>query len=147
MTDATPYWKTREYKNEKQRAWRAANPERALAFTQRAYERRRSTPEGWLAGVLATAKRRAARKGRASDIQASEIAIPTHCPILGVELVYGSRLNDPWSASLDRIEPSKGYVRGNVRVISRWANLLRGNCTDPEIFEALARDARRLRGE
>jgi hypothetical protein len=51
---------------------------------------------------------------------------PTHCPVLSwIELHYpGHYRHDPAGASLDRIDREKGYVPGNVRVISLRANLL-----------------------
>ena len=64
---------------------------------------------------------------------------PTHCPVLPwIELHYPGRYrHDPAGASLDRIDREKGYVPGNVRVISLRANLLRKDTT-PEELRALA---------
>lgn len=144
--EAPPPWKSKGYKAQKSREWRAKNPDKSVRYVLAAYTKRRATPEGWAAQALSCAKRRANIKGLISDIGASEIELPSHCSILGLKLVYGSTHNDPCSASFDRIDPSKGYVSGNVRVISRRANMLRSDCTDPDIFLALAADAERLRG-
>ena len=38
----------------------------------------------------------------------------------------------PDSKSLDRIDPTKGYVPGNIRVISSRANILLNNMTAEE---------------
>lgn len=64
---------------------------------------------------------------------------PTHCPVLPwIELHYPGRYrNDPAGASLDRIDHQKGYLPGNVRVISLRANLLRKDIT-PDELRALA---------
>jgi hypothetical protein len=58
------------------------------------------------------------------------------CPILKVPLERRVGHNGPQrqSPSLDRIHPDKGYVPGNVAVISYKANLLKNNETDPEVF-------------
>jgi uncharacterized membrane protein len=40
------------------------------------------------------------------------------------------------SFSLDRVDNTKGYVKGNVKVISFWANQMKGNM-DVEQVEAL----------
>jgi len=144
MSDLTPVWKTREYKNSKQREWRERNPAKSVAYVMAAYAKRRSTPEGWLSYVLANAKRRAIRAGLVSDISAADIALPLTCCVLRTVLVYGAAKNDPASPSLDRINPALGYVSGNVRVISLLANLLKSNCTNPAVFLALAADAERL---
>jgi hypothetical protein len=60
---------------------------------------------------------------------------PTHCPVLPwIELHYpGHYRHDPAGASLDRIDREKGYVPGNVRVISLRANLLRKDITYEEL--------------
>jgi len=60
---------------------------------------------------------------------------PTHCPVLPwIELHYPGRYrHDPAGASLDRIDHEEGYVRGNVRVISLRANLLRKDSTYEEL--------------
>jgi hypothetical protein len=60
---------------------------------------------------------------------------PTHCPMLPwIKLHYPGRYrHDPAGASLDRIDRSKGYVLGNVRVISLRANLLRKDITYKEL--------------
>ena len=60
---------------------------------------------------------------------------PTHCPVLPwIELHYpGHYRHDPAGASLDRIDHEKGYVSGNVRVISLRANLLRKDITHEEL--------------
>ena len=60
---------------------------------------------------------------------------PTHCPVLRwIELHYpGDYRHDPAGASLDRIDHQKGYVPGNVRVISLRANLLRKDMTYHEL--------------
>jgi UDP-N-acetylenolpyruvoylglucosamine reductase len=59
---------------------------------------------------------------------------PTHCPALGIELHYPGRYHhDPAGASLERINVTKGYVPGNVRVISLRANLLRKDATAAEL--------------
>jgi len=43
----------------------------------------------------------------------------------------GNRL---YRASLDRIDNSKGYIKGNVRFIACIANQARGTFSDPELF-------------
>lgn len=59
---------------------------------------------------------------------------PTHCPILGVELKYGGGDKANNSASLDRIDSSKGYTKNNVQIISMLANLMKSNATQAELI-------------
>ena len=74
-----------------------------------------------------SAKSRANKKHREFSIELDDIRIPERCPILGIE-ISGDRKS--WSAaSLDRIDSDKGYVKGNVMVVSRRANMLKNNMT------------------
>lgn len=97
--------------------------------------------------LLSGARYRAKRKDLEFDISLEDIVIPEHCPILNIKLekqqtgkagFYAS------SPSLDRIDPSKGYVKGNIRVISSRANLLKSNASLEEL-EKIVDDARLLR--
>jgi hypothetical protein len=80
------------------------------------------------------AKSRAKEKGREFKIELTDIVIPAVCPVLGVPMER---------PSLDRIDSSKGYVKGNVRVISHRANMLKNNATIEEL-ELVLKD---LKGE
>jgi hypothetical protein len=82
------------------------------------------------------AKSRAKAKGRDFNIEVTDISIPSVCPVLNIPMD---------SPSLDRIDSSKGYVKGNVRVISVRANMLKNDATIEELEMVLA-DAKRLRG-
>lgn len=73
------------------------------------------------------AKRRALERGIDFNIPWTEIVIPEFCPILGIKIEHGNNCVKESSPSLDRIDNSKGYVIGNVRVISHRANSLKNN--------------------
>lgn len=54
------------------------------------------------------------------------ISIATEeCGILKYKLKYGGGEKTKESASLDRIDPVKGYVVGNVQIISNLANMMK----------------------
>ncbi|ASR77308.1 endonuclease [Streptomyces phage NootNoot] len=80
------------------------------------------------------AKARAKKLGRKFDIEVSDIDVPEFCPILGIRLVknLGGKAGDN-SPSLDRIDSSKGYVKGNVQVVSYRANVLKSNASPWEL--------------
>jgi hypothetical protein len=59
--------------------------------------------------------------------------IPDVCPVLGIPLFRTNGVQTMNTPSLDRIDASRGYVRGNVRVISLRANILRSNATVEEL--------------
>ena len=90
--------------------------------------------------ILYRVKSRAKKAGIPFNIGISDIVIPDVCPILGIKLVLtnqgkGYHTNSP---SLDRINPTLGYIKGNVRVISARANLLKNDATSHEIHLILA---------
>jgi len=69
----------------------------------------------------------------AFDLTCEDFEIPEFCPLLGVKLSRGVGIAHEYSPELDRIIPSKGYVKGNVWVISRKANMIKTNATIEEI--------------
>ena len=83
--------------------------------------------------MLARAKSRAKSRGIEFSISLDDINIPERCPIMDFELeVHKGRLQKN-SPSLDRIDPDKGYVKGNVWVISSLANIIKGQATPEEL--------------
>lgn len=84
------------------------------------------------------AKARAKAKGVPFSITKEDIKIPTHCPILGIELKLDNTAVQPDSPSLDKINPALGYVPGNVWVISHRANAMKQDA-DTETLLAFAR--------
>jgi len=67
----------------------------------------------------------------------------SHCPVLGTLLDWSLQRGNggnpvPNSPSLDRIDPSKGYVKGNVWVISYRANAIKNDATHEELKRVTA---------
>lgn len=56
------------------------------------------------------------------------------CEFSGIELIlssYSKIIKDPiYSASLDRIDSNKGYIKGNIRWISRSINWMKNEMSD-----------------
>ncbi len=75
------------------------------------------------ASLVINARCKAKKDGVAFDVTADDIAIPTHCPILGIELKAGegkgSRADS--TPTLRMIDPALGWTKGNVAVVSRKA--------------------------
>ncbi len=82
--------------------------------------------------MLADARKRAVKQGLEFNIDLFDIEIPVICPVLGIWLAYGAGGRTDASPSLDRVDNSKGYIHGNVQVISWRANSLKGNGTAEE---------------
>lgn len=83
--------------------------------------------------MIHQAKVRAKRDGVPFGIAASDIPIPTCCPILGIPLRTATGKPTDNSPTLDKIIPRLGYVIGNVAVISHRANRLKGDATFLEV--------------
>lgn len=79
------------------------------------------------------AKRRAKVKGLEFDIDVEDIVVPTHCPVLGIPLYRGNGVQSYNSPSLDRIDNDKGYVKGNVAVVSTKFNRMKTDMTTKQV--------------
>lgn len=96
-----------------------------------------NSERGILMTLLSNAKRRASLFNLEYNLSIEDISLPEKCPILGIPLKKGNVGGDKCSPSLDRIDPTKGYIKGNVQVISRLANAMKNNAT-PEELKAFA---------
>jgi len=106
--------------NKASREYRANNKNR-LAEIDRAYREANPRKAMWL-----SAKARAQKKNIPFEITEDDIYIPEVCPILGTPFEYGTK----FAMSLDRRHNDKGYVPGNVWVISRQANSMKNDASD-----------------
>lgn len=134
--------------------------ERRKAVWARAYAKRKaikaghSSPRKKLTNIQHIKRRmyfhtRSSAKARGLEhsIEIDDIVLPEICPILKKPLNYGEfEHNKNMVPSLDRIDSTKGYIKGNVQVISWRANSLKNNATDEELallgayaFEQLAK--------
>ena len=89
--------------------------------------------------LVITARKRAARKGVECTINAEDIEpVPSVCPILGIEMKRNRGQHKDDSYSIDRLDPNKGYVPGNVKVISWKANKIKGELSEEQIANLYA---------
>lgn len=110
--------------SEKARLKRASNPEEVRKIDRESYARNKKVR------LIKLVRARALKKGIPFDLVASEMEWPSHCPVLGVELDYAASFPPPDNGvSVDRIVPEKGYVKGNVQVMSWLANRMKSNAT------------------
>lgn len=119
------------------RAWYfAAHEDNILKNRQASVEFRALQPRKQM---LNAAKDRAKVKKLDFNIDINDIIIPDICPIFGVKLERKTR----HAPSLDRMDASLGYIKGNVWVISKFANTMKNNATLPEL-KAFGKWARTL---
>ena len=83
--------------------------------------------------MLARAKSRAKKNNLPFNIELDDIVIPERCPLLGIKIESTEVRNSPNNPSLDKIIPEKGYIKGNVWVISNRANTLKNDATLQEL--------------
>jgi hypothetical protein len=133
---------------EKSRRWAKANPDKIRAAkrkylqtthgqtTARVYHLHWRTTRPILR-LLQQARARAKKQGIPFTLTESDISLPIHCPVLGMVLTKGCGINTPGSPTLDRIDNGKGYVPGNVMVISYKANTMKSDAS----FDQLRRFA------
>lgn len=93
------------------------------------------TKEQFISYNLRKIKERANKKGIPFNLEAEDIVIPEFCPVLGIQLTWKDD-NMASTPSVDRLIPAKGYVKGNIEIISMRANALKNDATFEEI-EAL----------
>lgn len=131
-------------------AWVDPSPEQSRITAME--NLRRSRRELPIRTMLCSAKQRAKAKGLPFAITADDVPIPSHCPVLGIplrsRLGTGEKASGAWgnSPSLDRVVNERGYVPGNVIVVSWRANRIKVDATVEEL-EAVARFYRRLKDE
>lgn len=94
--------------------------------------------------MISNSRYRAKQKGLDHNIDTDYLRSirPTHCPYLGIPLHWeidrGSNVRTgalPNSPSLDRLDPSKGYIRGNVIIVSHRANSIKNNASEIELIQ------------
>jgi len=85
--------------------------------------------------MLNSCKRVAKAKNIPFNLTIDDIVIPSHCPVLGIELQSKYGIRSDGSPSIDRIIPERGYVRGNVIVISMRANRIKNDATVEELVK------------
>jgi hypothetical protein len=73
--------------------------------------------------------------GHSYEAVIEDLNIPEKCPILGITIKVGEGKIVDTSPSLDRIDNTKGYTKGNIQVISHQANTMKGNATPEELIK------------
>lgn len=79
---------------------------------------------------------RAKKMGVPINISIEDIIVPKFCPVLGIKLKVGHGHCSSNSPTVDRIDNKKGYVKGNIIVVSHKANTIKNNATIEELGKA-----------
>ena len=123
---AQRYQRIKARQNEQSRAWAAANPERTREIDREARRRR------LLLYIYRNIRKRAKRCGMEFSIEYEDLVIPERCPIFDVPFDMSGNGRD-FGISVDRIDSSKGYIKGNIQIISRLANCMKWTATPSQL--------------
>lgn len=139
--DKTRYSENPEYFATKNKAWTDANRQQR---TESSAAWRKANPKQTM---ILRARKRAKLQGLDCTLSAGDFEVPDLCPVLGIPLRYnwGVRGQTGNSPSLDRIDNSKGYISGNVQVISAQANKMKNNA-DVATLQSFARWVKDVHG-
>lgn len=81
-------------------------------------------------------KCRSKKIGVPFDLKKEDVEIPSVCPVFGVPLEFNvgrGYSGTGFSPSIDRIIPKLGYVKDNIQVISKKANIMKQDATPEEL--------------
>lgn len=106
---------------------------------QKAVKKYVQTKRGHLCRILSAARARAKRKNLDInlDLDYLESIATDECPVFKTPFVWGRYQKTKGyskNASLDRIIPELGYIKGNVVFISHRANAIKNNATERELY-------------
>ena len=136
---------------EKVKKWRKLNKEKVLKYTENWRKNNRdklnkiqkkyrfNNPKNVRASkMLLEAKKKCLKKNIPFDIDYNFILKKMSgmkCEKTGLDFIfYSNGKRGPYSPSLDRIVPEKGYIKGNVRVILWALNAFKNSWSDNEIY-------------
>jgi hypothetical protein len=133
----------------KTRAWYARNSQKACDSTKKWREnnpekvKEQKTnwikkPENRIRTLIGAAKQRAKKSGIEFSITMDDLLpLPIECPVLGIKINYNGNSDQRGfvddSPSIDRIDSSAGYVKGNVKIICWRANRIKSDSTIEEM--------------
>jgi hypothetical protein len=81
--------------------------------------------------LLNICRNRAKKNGIDFNLTIEDIVIPKYCPVLKKEMVRAGR----YAPSIDRIDSNRGYVKGNIQIISKLANRMKNDADEEELKE------------
>lgn len=75
------------------------------------------------------------KKKHAWTLSMSDLDWPMYCPVLGIPLDWFATTRTDNSPSVDRLDSLKGYIPGNVAIMSWRANRIKNDGTKEEHFK------------
>tara|TARA_R110000782_G_scaffold193620_1_gene283213 strand:- start:39 stop:521 length:483 start_codon:yes stop_codon:yes gene_type:complete len=134
------YYKANKEKLDTQRKlWAENNKERVKENNAAYRERTKENSKAWREAnkdklYFLSMKARAAKRGLEFNLEESDVTAVSVCPIFNVPLVRAAGKPAWNSSSVDRIDNTKGYVKGNIQVMSYLANSMKRDATDEQLI-------------
>lgn len=138
------YAENKKLISQKNKAWRESNKDKLRAYERNEFRKEKNRK--WRATkkeqdpyrfIWYAARRRSKLNSIPFELTKQDVKdlypVDGRCPVFGIELVTNSKVTKDNSPSLDRIIPEKGYVKGNVIIISHKANRIKNNATVEEL--------------
>jgi hypothetical protein len=126
-------WKDKEFIKQYSKEWYAAKKLSDIDYAKKKATKYRDNNRERSAYLCAKARAKAA--GVEFSIEESDVNDYDLCPVFNVTMQRGSHKTMRMSPSIDRIDPSKGYVKGNVQVISKLANSMKQDASPEELLK------------
>jgi hypothetical protein len=131
-------------KKEYHKQWRLKNPDKIKAYVHKHQAKSTQKLKRWRHANPARClhlniKSRATRMGTEFNLDWQDIDIPILCPALGIPIMAGTNEGmktgpSPYSPSVDRIDNTKGYIKGNIQVLSHKANTMKNSASPQQLI-------------
>ena len=136
------YQKNKEHEKAMTKLWNKNNPDKVKQHGKNSRLKYQIDGNAFLSNlfsmVKSSAKNRA--KGRIlpvtvtkQDIERLIIKSNGKCALSGFKLTIVR--NSPFKASLDRIDSSKGYIKGNIQVVAKCVNIAKNNLSQKDFIK------------
>lgn len=123
----------RQKNKEKNRLYAAnrqkTNPEKVRKLNNEYWERLDVAKK-----LIRQARQRSKRKNIPFNLTESDLIIPNQCPFLETPFILGKKFNYQYTYSLDRIDNNKGYIKGNVQILTMKANNMKNSASLNELL-------------
>lgn len=137
------YSNNREYCLEYNRQYKLNNSEKVKESNRKSSIKRRNDPEKFIKimheGIINRTRKKGFDESKTITIrQLTNLVISSNGKCAKTNLALTVERKSPFLASPDRIDSSKGYVKGNIQLVCHFYNILKRNYTDEHAIQRFA---------